>query len=96
MPECQCHGLNPDCYVCNGTGWVSHDTVIMRGHSEAETEEKTKRDPLVLPPYISRRKAQFGRKCPYCGETKIGLSDHIRAKHPEKSHTNTKPDSGKV
>jgi hypothetical protein len=35
-------------------------------------------------PFRIRRQA-VGRKCPICGKLKIGLEDHIRAKHPSQS-----------
>src|SRR5665648_134181 len=80
MPECTCRGLNPDCFKCEGRGWIDDPIVKHQGKPPVPTKDP----PAELsskPSGNSKNKKIELTPCPYCKEKVINLGYHIRYKH---------------
>lgn len=85
---CGCGGRNPTCYRCDGCGFTTREPTQSwntQGCRESGTElprPATRSETREWGGYCGP--TQRKTKCPHCGKTvrKIGLTDHVRAKHP--------------
>jgi hypothetical protein len=86
MPECTCHGKNPDCTYCNGWGYIG-DSVCPIEHSPSTGVALKSRD------WYEAAWSKVGQslspakkeKCPICGQIKRSVKAHIAAVHPKVS-----------
>ena len=85
MPECTCHGANPECCYCGGWGWIG-DRVCPKEQALHVGMTVKPRPVRVLPRRRRGGGPHFtpGQKvqCPICGKWKVNLVDHSKAIHP--------------
>ena len=75
MPECTCRGGNPNCFKCNGWGWIGgyiHTSSSSLSSNKSIHSISENRKTVQRPLY----------SCCYCNKKVANLDHHVSVTHP--------------
>ena len=83
MPECTCHGANPECCYCGGWGWIGDRVCPKEQALHAGITVRPGPDQKMLNLILASkaRPRPVKTPCPICGKRKVNVRDHMNAVH---------------